>query len=395
MEIKNKNGDITIMFDGRLDTSLTTQVQEELFARLGDKPEVKEMTWDCRGMTYISSSGLRLMLQLKKQYPFFKLTNVCPEVYNVFEMTGFTKMMTIERGLRQMSVDGCEEIGRGGVGVVYQVSDDTIIKVFRDGTEMSDITNEIAMAKEAFVLGMPTAISFDMVEVGGRYGLVYELLKARTLSRCIKENPEKIDEYAMLYAKLFLQLHNIEVMPSGNIPNAHEKDEDSINHIRRYFDDESVERLLKIHRAIPQGNRLLHCDLQTKNAMVQEGELMLIDMGEVGYGHPLIDLAHAYSAMVGLVGDYEAIIGIPQAVGEQVWNKMIRHYFEGLDDETFRHRCDQIRVASYIRNFSWLSLSDSFPEEVINACKATFEERVTGQWDEIVEISSTFSDWAL
>ena len=395
IQIKEENGCMTISFDGRLDSSLTTEIQQELATKLNDASGVKELTWDGCGMEYISSSGLRLMLMLKKKYPSFKLVNVCPDVYNVFEMTGFTKMMTVERGLRQMCVEGCEEIGRGGVGVVYRVSDDTIIKVFREGTSMNDITNEISMAKEAFVLGMPTAISFDMVQVGKQYGLVYELLKAQTLSQCIKNHPENVDEYARQYAGLFRQLHDIEVPPSSNIPNAHENDERSINHVRRYFGDERVEMLLQIHRAIPQGNRLLHCDLQAKNAMMQGDELMLIDMGEVGYGHPLIDLGHAYSAMVGLVGDYEKIIGIPMELGIQVWDKMIRYYFEGESEETIAHRCDQIRAVSYIRNFSWLSLSDSFPEEVIAACKATFEERIIKQWDFIVETSKTLADWTL
>lgn len=395
IDFKKTDGHATISFAGRLETSVTTPVQEEIIAVLEESPEVKEVTWDGNGLTYISSSGLRLMLFLKKRFPAFQIINVCPEVYSVFEMTGFTKMISIERGLRQVCVDGCEEIGRGGVGVVYCVSDDTIVKVFRPGTSMDDIKKEIDMSKEAFVLGMPTAISFDIVRVGEQYGLVYELLKAQTLSHCIKNHPERIDEYARLYAHLFQQLHSIKVSPLSSIPNGHKNDEKSIDYIRRYFDDEWVDMLLQIHRAIPLGDRLMHCDLQTKNAMVQGDELMLIDMGEVSYGHPLIDLAHAYSAMVGLVGNYEDIIGIPEALGKEVWNKMINYYFAGLDEKTKAHRCEQIRVASYIRNFSWLSLSDSFPEEVVESCRETFVERVKNQWDSIVEISQTFTDWTL
>lgn len=97
IQIKEENGCMTISFDGRLDSSLTTEIQQELAAKLNDAPGVKELTWDGCGMEYISSSGLRLMLMLKKKYPSFKLVNVCPDVYNVFEMTGFTKMMTVER----------------------------------------------------------------------------------------------------------------------------------------------------------------------------------------------------------------------------------------------------------------------------------------------------------
>ena len=384
-----------LSFEGRLDTTATTHVQQELDQVFKNAASIAELTWDASGMTYISSSGLRIMLMLRKRFPSFKVTNVCPDVYSVFEMTGFTKMMPVERGLRQMSVEGCEEIGRGGVGVVYRVSDDTIIKVFREGTGMADVSNEIVMAKEAFLLGMPTAISFDMVQVGRQYGLVYELLRAHTLSQCLKAHPDQVDHYARLYAGLFRQLHSIEVPANGVIPNAHENDERSINHIRRYFDDKSVDMLLQVHRAIPQDKRLLHCDLQSKNAMVQGDELMLIDMGEVGYGHPLLDLSHAHSAMVGLVGDYEATVGIPRELGVRLWEKMLGYYFEGTDEATFAHRLEQIEVASYVRNFSWLSLSDSFPAAVVDECRRVFQERVVGQYDRILAVSKTFSDWTL
>ncbi|MBQ7683372.1 MAG: phosphotransferase, partial [Bacteroidaceae bacterium] len=325
----------------------------------------------------------------------FTLTEVCPEVYQVLEMTGFTKMMTVERALRQMSVEGCEEIGRGGVGVVYRINDDTIIKVFREGSDIEEVRREITMAKEAFVLGMPTAISYDVVRVGNQYGLVYELLRAETLSTCVRRQPERIDEYARLYAGLFRQLHSIQVPKSGLIPSVMQREEEAVRHIGRYFDATSIDLLQRILSDIPEGNRLLHCDLQTKNAMMQGDELMLIDMGEVGYGHPMIDLGHAHSAMVMLVGDYDQMIGMPREVGHDLWNRTMQYYFEGLSPVDFAHRMEQIGVVSVVRNFSWLSLSDSFPEALVRECQELFAERVLKRKDYLLDISSTFSDWTL
>ena len=153
--------------------------------------------------------------------------------------------------------------------------------------------------------------------------------------------------------------------------------------------------LLSIVNSIPAGNRLLHLDLQTKNAMMQDDELMLIDMGEVGYGHPLLDLGHAYSAMVSLVGDYDNIIGMPREMGQRIWNRAIEYYLEGLPAETIAERKAQIEVVSCVRNFSWLSLSDSFPEPVIQECKAVFDERVAKRYDYIMDVCKTFGSWTL
>ncbi len=402
------NGTCTTLYlEGRLDTVASQEVQSDIENLLESARPVEQLVCDASQLTYLSSSGLRILLGLRKRFPNFRLTEVCPEVYQVLEMTGFTKMMTVERALRRMSVEGCEEIGRGGVGVVYRIDDDTIIKVFREGSDINEVRREITMSKEAFVLGMPTPISFDVVRVGSQYGLVYELLKAETFSNCIRRQPERIDEFARLYAGLFRQLHGIQVSQPSLIPSAMERVENAVRHIGRYFDAASIDLLLRIVSAIPQGNRLLHCDLQTKNAMMQgdvtasrlhsetEQELMLIDMGEVSYGHPIIDLGNAQSAMVALIGDYEQMIGIPREVGLDLWKRTMQYYFEGLSAAEFAHRMEQIETVGVVRNFSWLSLSDSFPDAVVRECQQAFAERVTKHKDRLLDISSTFGDWNL
>ena len=127
--------------------------------------------------------------------------------------------------------------------------------------------------------------------------------------------------------------------------------------------------------------------------MIQNDELMLIDMGEVGYGHPVLDLAHAYSSMVTLVGDYEKIIGIPRELGVELWKRAIDYYFEGLPADVVALRKEQIKALSCIRNFSWLALSDSFPEVVINECRALFDKRVTNNCGQLLEVCQTLKDW--
>lgn len=388
-------GQAILTMAGRLDTNTIQQVTETCERLLAKNEPISSLTCQIAELSYISSSGLRLLLQLAKKYEDFRILEAQPEVYQVLELTGFTQVMKVERALRTVSVAGCDIIGRGGVGVVYRLDDDTIIKVFREGSTIQEVQNEISMSKKAFVLGMPTAISFDVVRVGKRYGLVYELLKADTLSDCIKREPERLDEFARQYATLFRQIHSIHVPQGGRIPNAMEREERAIRYINRYFDTPSIDLLLQIAHAIPSGDRLLHCDLQTKNVLMQNGELMLIDMGEVGYGHPLQDLGHAYSSLVTLLGDYDAIIGMPREYGKQLWQKFMHYYFEGESEEIIAHREEQISAVACIRNFSWLSLSDSFPESVIWECQQAFAERVTKQKDYLLRVCSSFGDWKI
>ena len=395
VQFENHEGNAIVTLCGRLDTSCSMQTKTDIDQFLATSAPISSLTVDAEQLEYLSSSGLRILLSLAKQYKGFKVTGVNADVYDVLSMTGFVKIMTVERALRQMSVEGCQVIGIGGVGTVYRIDDDTIIKVFREGTTIDEVRKEITMSKEAFVLGMPTAISFDVVKVGSQYGLVYELLNADTLSSLIKRHPERVDEFARQYAALFHQLHDIEVPADSSVSNALEHERMQLLHVRRYFPQEGIDLLLQILDAIPAGNRLLHLDLQVKNAMMQDNELMLIDMGEVGYGHPVLDLAHAYSAMVLFVGDYDSVIGIPRELGKDLWDRTINYYFEGLPADIIEQRKEQIAAVAIIRSNSWLALSDSFPEAVIKQCQDRFDAFVTARRDYLLSVCSTLKDWTL
>ena len=250
VQFENQEGYAKITLCGRLDTSCSAQTKTDIDRFLSTSAPIRSLTVDAEQLEYLSSSGLRILLSLAKQFKDFKVTGVNADVYDVLSMTGFVKIMTVERALRQMSIEGCQMIGVGGVGTVYRVDGDTIIKVFREGTTMDEVRKEITMSKEAFVLGMPTAISFDVVKVGSQYGLVYELLNADTLSSLVKREPERIDEFARQYATLFHQLHDIEVPAGSSVPNAIDHERMQLQHVRRYFPDEGIDLLLQILDAI-------------------------------------------------------------------------------------------------------------------------------------------------
>ena len=119
---------------------------------------------DSENLEYISSAGLRVILRLKKAEPSLKVINVSADVYEIFDITGFTEIITIEKAYRKLSVEGCEAIGKGANGTVYRLDPDTIIKVYHNADALADIHRERELARRAFVLGIPTAIPYDVVK---------------------------------------------------------------------------------------------------------------------------------------------------------------------------------------------------------------------------------------
>ena len=96
IEIKKMGGETVIELSGRLDTS-TAPVLDKTISE--DIPENTKLTLDLKGLEYISSAGLRVLLSAQKRMQrsgSMKLKNVCEEVMDVFEMTGFADILEIE-----------------------------------------------------------------------------------------------------------------------------------------------------------------------------------------------------------------------------------------------------------------------------------------------------------
>ena len=96
IEIK-KNADNTVIeIVGRLDTTTAPALDKAINEDIGD---VKNLILDVKSMEYISSAGLRVLLGAQKKMQkigSMKVINVCEEVMEVFEMTGFADILVIE-----------------------------------------------------------------------------------------------------------------------------------------------------------------------------------------------------------------------------------------------------------------------------------------------------------
>ena len=168
----SNEGLLTIYLDGRIDSNNAAETEQKI-ADIRAAQTHTAVAFDAEELEYLSSAGLRIILRTKKAEPALKITNVGLEVYEILDMTGFTEMMTVEKAYRKISIDGCEVIGEGANGKVYRVNDDTIVKVYINADSLEDIQRERELAKRAFVLGIPTAISYDVAKVGDCFGSVF------------------------------------------------------------------------------------------------------------------------------------------------------------------------------------------------------------------------------
>ena len=96
IEIKRNAEETTIELAGRLDTTTAPALDKTISDDIGD---TKKLVLDVKKVEYISSAGLRVFLAAQKKMQkigSMKVINVCEEVMEVFEMTGFADILTIE-----------------------------------------------------------------------------------------------------------------------------------------------------------------------------------------------------------------------------------------------------------------------------------------------------------
>ena len=96
IEIKKNAAETMIRIDGRLDTITAPVLDKTINEEIGD---TKNLILDMKSLEYISSAGLRVLLGAQKKMQkigSMKVVNVCEEVMEVFEMTGFADILVIE-----------------------------------------------------------------------------------------------------------------------------------------------------------------------------------------------------------------------------------------------------------------------------------------------------------
>ena len=351
VEGKKTDNGLECKLSGRVDSTNAPQVEEELNALIGGE-EGQAVTVNMEDLEYISSAGLRVLLHLKKTCPDLKITDVNSEVYEILDMTGFTQIMTVEKGYRVVSVEGCEEIGRGANGTIYRIDQDNVVKVYNNADALKDIQHEREVARTALVLGVPTAISYDVVKVGDSYGSVFELLNARSFSKILADEPEKMDWCVNEFVKMLKIIHAT-LVPEGKLPDMYDTVYGWVTFMRDYLPQEASDKLIALIDAVPRDNHMIHGDYHIKNLELQGDEVLLIDMDTLAVGYPIFELGSMYNALIGFSEyDHENIksfLGIDFETGKTFWHKTLAAYLGTVNEEKIREVEDKARIIGYTR----------------------------------------------
>ena len=327
---------------GKIDSTNAAEFEKEIMAA-----QPKEI--DASQLKYISSAGLRVLLKLAKTVGDVTVNNVSSEVYEIFDVTGFTEILNVRKAFREIDINGKEKIGQGGNGTVYRLDDERIVKVYRKEHNLEFIEREQQYAKSAFVSGIPSVITFDIVKVGECYGVVFEAMNSDTLSHAIVTEPEKKDEYIMKYVQLAKTLHTTEIKGDTIITLKellYSRLDDEF--MKEVLSAEEIAVLHSIVDAMKDTNTLVHGDFHPGNIMLQNGELMLIDMGEVTRGVPIYDVASVFRDLISAPKNNPDIIrmsmGLEPELAMEIGTKFIAMYTGITDPQALEGYMKQLEL---------------------------------------------------
>ncbi len=324
---------LTLALCGRLDATSAPTLEAAL-----QLEGMRELVMDLQACDFISSAGLRGILRALKDTAKVNaslvLVGAQPNVMSVLEVTGLTRLVTVKPKAREISIEGLEFISAGMCGQCFRMDRETIVKLYNEGVEPRMAEQEKEFAKAAFVMGIPTAISYDVVACGNRTGVVYEMLDAQLFSQLIRDDPQSVDAHAKTLADVARMIHSTPGDPAL-FPDIKHRLRGAIRQMD-FLSAPEIDILLGKLESIPDADTCVHFDLHTSNIMMREGEPVLIDMGDMSIGHYLFDVG-LLCCIYGLpeLGSSEVVTKVPNDTGAKLWQGFIKYYFADKPPEEF------------------------------------------------------------
>ncbi len=357
MEILKKDGKIIFILPERVNGKNVEEIKEIIFKNIETDPDLIP-EFDMENLKYISSMGLRMFLSLRKKQENrdIIMRNVNKDVYDVLEMTGFVDFYHVIKAMSVLGIDGCEKLFSSINGTFYRLKKGVMVKVFNEGIEWEEIEQEYKMTKQAMICGVPTAIPYKLVRctLGNteKKGLLYEEIQGQSLAVLIKDNPGRLDDYAMQLAGFMKDLHDIKI-PPNTLPDIKSRYKKWLSDMRERINTENRYMLERLVDNMEDKDTFIHGNPSLRNIyLVDDGEYMVVDLSTCGYGHQVFDLQALYAELIGIELDRPGYckenLGISVNICRKFWTEFIRSYMVNIWGHVDEKRINLLLSQNYM-----------------------------------------------
>ena len=272
-----------------------------------------------------------------------KLINTNKEVNTILHLLNMIDICE-DKNMYSISTEGCKILGKGFHSEVYRLDNEKIAKVYYEAPSIDMAIRERMIAKQAFVKGVPTEISFQLCEAENRPGLMYELVDAKTLLSTLVNNPDDMDKYIKEYVELVKKMHEYDGEGINGIYNKKEVFTFESSVVLKYLPDDCKSKLENIKDIIPDSNMLVHGDPHPANIMLTNRGMIFIDLSDMGIGDEKFDLMYLYRTLILFNQLPDSSYALDYEHSEKLWNSFIEEYYKDKDKAYIEKELKIIRI---------------------------------------------------
>jgi len=251
-------------------------------------------TLDFSDVEAVHFAALRKLMGARRAGLRFCIINASDSVAERFFDSGVSAYIDVCRKPKPLDISQYEEFGASFMSKAFNHGDgDAMMKLYGPRVPLEAVAREKAVARAVMQFGLPTPLVGTIYSDGKNTALDFERIPGkRSFSRIIAEEPEKLDAITRRFARMCRQLHatpcDTALFEDRRIPHR-----EAVSRCRELSDGEKA-RILAFVDSIPDATTCLHGDMQPSNVITTGLEDLWIDLGEFGYGHPMLDIAMLY-----------------------------------------------------------------------------------------------------
>lgn len=188
---------------------------------------------------------------------------------------------------RLMEINKEKMIGQGNTAEIYRLDNEKILKLFRTGfpKEATEREYQNGITVQKILDCVPKV--YEMVEIEGRYGIVYEEIKGKDLLKTMIASFGKINHYAKKLAHYHLDIQKPVNETLYSVKDKLEEDINSVNELSEAY-KEVIRKYLK---QLPDGNVLCHFDFHPGNIIIEDKKAVFLDWMTACKGDVCADVA--------------------------------------------------------------------------------------------------------
>jgi uncharacterized protein (TIGR02172 family) len=214
------------------------------------------------------------------------------------------------------------DIGRTAQVITWD--NNKVIKLFREGFTFSHIEKEEKISRTVFEVGLPVPAVHGIVEVEGRYGILFERVDGPSMMEEMITKPDELIRLTKLLSELHAKMHTITVT---GLPSQRQKLASQIQSAPRLSDEEREAALTALTR-LPEGNKLCHGDYHPGNILMSSRGPIVIDWVDGSQGNPHADVARIILLLQTAEPDLFQDVELKKAISEFIQTFPVDVYFK-------------------------------------------------------------------